>query len=447
MKISKILPVFLFTVVATFSGMADNPFVKHMFTADPTARVMNGKLYVFPSSDIVCAEGKGSNGFCMPYYHVFSTENMFDWQDHGRKIDQNDVPWGIKDSYGMWAPDCVQVGKKYYYYFPGIPADSSSFRQTGVAVADSPTGPFKLEPNYMKGAAGIDPNVFIDDDGQAYLYFGGGEKLFVAQLNKDMKSLKTEAKAIEGLPAKYKEGPFMFKRNGIYYFTFPHSPAGSEELAYATGTNPMGPFDYKGLFMKRWTDGCWTNHHSVVEYKGQWLVFYHHHDISKNQHLRSICADYLNFNADGTIQEVIPTMRGIGICPANRTIQVDRYSMLSEGKAQVHLIKNAPEANWMVDYTQNNGWVKYDRVDFAKANYKTVKARVSAAGEGGTLEIRLGGNEGKLLATLEVKNTGGWDQWKEISAAVSAISGIQNIACVFKGGEGYLMNLDWIQFE
>lgn len=436
----------LLMLILPFIVEGNNPLVKHLYTADPTARVMNGKLYVFPSCDIKCAEGEGNNGFCMPFYHAFSSENMFDWTDHGRIIDQNDVPWGKKNSYGMWAPDCIEKDGKYYYYFPGMPEDSSAFRRIGVAIAKSPEGPYKLEKDYMKGVSGIDPNVFIDDDGQAYLYYGGGEKLQVVKLKDDMKTIDGEVKTIMGLPAKYKEGPFMFKRNGVYYFTFPHSPSGSEELAYAIGTSPMGPFEYKGLFMQRWTDHCWTNHHSVVEYKGQWIVFYHHHDISKDEHLRSMCADYLNFNADGTIQEVIPSLRGIGICPASNKIQVDRYTDIH--KAQANLMSDQEEPNWQVDYIENGGWVKYDRVDFSKKKYTKVTARVACDAQGGVLEIRQGGHWGKLIASIPVKSTEAWNNWTEVEAELqTSMQGVQNITCVFKGDKGYLYNLDWIQFR
>lgn len=442
---NKIINLTTIILLLPLMTMANNPLVTHLYTADPTGRVMDGKLFVFPSCDIVCDEGKGNNGFCMPYYHAFSSENLFDWTDHGRIIDQNDVPWGKKNSFGMWAPDCVEKGGTYYYYFPGIPEDSSAFRRIGVATASRPEGPYTVDQHYVEGPKGIDPNVFIDDDGQAYLDFGGGKSLFVAKLNEDMKSINGEIVALQGLPGKYKEGSFIFKRNGKYYFTFPHAPAGSEELAYATGDNPMGPFEYQGLFMKSWTDGCWTNHHSIVEYNGQWILFYHHDDISNDQHLRSICADYLYFNADGSIQEVIPTKRGIGICPADRQIQIDRYTDIH--KAQVHRTAE-DKVNWQVDFIENGGWVKYDRVDFSDKKYGKVRIKIASEAQGGILEIRQGGTAGKLLAKIEIPATGKWNNWKTISAPmIDQARGVQNITCSFQGKkEGYLFNLDWIQF-
>ncbi|MBI9057112.1 MAG: family 43 glycosylhydrolase [Labilibaculum sp.] len=442
------LSLLMIILFAANFAIADNPLVRHMYTADPTARVMNGKVFVFPSTDIKCEEGKGNNGFCMPIYHVFSSENLFDWTDHGVIIDQADVKWGVFDGFGMWAPDCIEKEGKYYYYFPDMPKDTTAFRRIGVAVADNPEGPYTLEDDYMKGLDGIDPNVFIDTDGQAYLYWGGGEKLYGAKLKANMKELASEPVVINDLPSRYKEGSFVFERNGIYYFTFPHSPHGTEELAYATGDNPLGPFEYQGFFMKRWTNGCWTNHHSIVEYKGQWMVFYHHKDISDNEHLRSMCADNLNFNEDGSIQEVIPTLRGIGVCPATNEIQIDRYSRIGEKEIQVNRIGSGLPANWQLDYITNDSWVAYDRVNFEDGNLTEVEINCASAAKGGSVEVRIGGATGKLLAVVKITNTGGWNQWKTFNVKLDKkVSGIQNLVCVFKGEEGNLFNVDWIKFK
>nr|PMH87371.1 hypothetical protein BCU57_07325 [Shewanella sp. 10N.286.48.B5] len=220
----------------------------------------------------------------------------------------------------MWAPDVIEKNGKFYFYFPDIPKDKSVFRRLGVAIADKPEGSYTVQTQPIKGIDGIDPNAFVDEDGQAYLYWGGGEKLYVAKLKDNMTEIVGKPQVIEGLPSSYKEGPFMFKRDGQYYFTFPHAPQGSEELAYAIGDNPMGPFEYKGLFMERWRDSQWTNHHSVVEYQGQWYVFYHHQKLSGQKNLRSMEAEYLNFNTDGSIQKVIPTLQDHGSLVSYRNI-------------------------------------------------------------------------------------------------------------------------------
>ena len=196
--------------------LAQNPLVTHMFTADPTARVFDGKLYVYPSHDIVPEEGVEAPSFCMPDYHMFSLENGNTWKDYGVILDQNEVPWGKKNSYGMWAPDCIKKGDTYYYYYPADPQDGSSFRRIGVGTSKSPTGPFKWEKSYIKDVSGIDPGLLLDDDGKAYLYFGGGQELFGVPLKDNMKEVAAKPIKIEGLPKGYKEAAFPIKYNGLY---------------------------------------------------------------------------------------------------------------------------------------------------------------------------------------------------------------------------------------
>ncbi len=421
-------------------GKADNPLVTHIFTADPTARVFNDTLYVYPSHDIVEHDGlAGNNGFMMEDYHVFSTTDLMNYTDHGVILDQKDVSWVDNSSYAMWAPDCVTKNGKFYFYYPG------NFK-IGVAVANHPTGPYVPEQSPIANANGIDPCCFIDDDGVAYLYFGGGETLKVMRLKSDMKTGDMVPQNIAGLPEKYKEGSFVFKRNGIYYFTFPHAPSGSEELSYATSTSPLGPFEYKGIIMDRWTDGCWTNHHSIVDYKGQWYLFYHHHDISKDQTLRSICADKLFFNADGSIQKVWPTRRGIGVRKASENIQVDRFTSAASGITTPVL--NGDEAvGFYVSGITNGSWVKYTDVDFEAKTYSTLSARVAGSNSGGTIEVRQGSASGLLLATVNVPSTGGSSLWKTVTTNVLAqANGLQDIVLVFRTTTG-TFNVNWIRFN
>jgi len=435
----------LFIMLFSFQMMAQNPLVKHMYTADPTARVFNDKLYVFPSTDIVCEEGKGENGFCMPSYNVFSTEDLTTWTDHGKIIDQTDVPWGRKDGFGMWAPDCVEKNGTYYYYFPAPPIDKSGFRRVGVATAAKPEGPYTLEKDYMKGVNGIDPNVLVDDDGRAYLYFGGGkgESLKVVELNKDMKTIKGTPKAIKNLPKGYKEGSFMFKKNGKYYFTFPLDQSGSEEIAYATGNSPMGPFEYQGTIMERFKDGIWTNHHSILEYKKQWYIFYHHHDISKNQHLRSMRADSLFFGKKGKILKKEATLRGIGITKTNKPIEIDRFSKAN--KLKVSRLNDPKVVGWKLEYIEPNAFVTYNTVDFGNKKYKCVTYRASSGTTGGTIKLFI---DNEFISETKINNTGDWTTWKTFKTPLKQkLKGIKNIKLVFEGEGKYLMNVDWLKFD
>lgn len=418
---------------------SQNPIFTHLYTADPTARVYNDTLFVYPSGDTTCVQGEGMNGFCMQGYNVFSTTDLTNWTDHGPIVTHNNVPWVRPESYGMWAPDCIFKDGKYYFYFPAIPADGTNFRNMGVAIATTPTGPFIPEPDYIKGITGIDPNVFVDDDGRAYLYYGGGETLYGVELNEDMVSIKGEPVAIQDLPAKYKEGPFVFKRNGIYYFTFPHAPEGSEEIAYAMGNNPLGPFEYKAKVLERWKDGCWTNHHSFVEYKDQWYLFYHSKDISGDQHLRSVCADRIYFNEDGTIPEIKATKRGISQVFATDKLHIDRYSALQNANVER---TNDAELNWVVKDISDQTVIAYDNVEFDKTKYTSIVAYVNSP-KGGTMHMHNGENE--LMTSFELPKTKA-EEWSEIKADIEyEPKGKVNL--VFKFSDGVKdTKIDWIQF-
>ncbi|WP_075591262.1 carbohydrate-binding protein [Labilibacter marinus] len=429
--------LFISLIFSSNYVLADNPLVTHIYTADPTARVFNNVLYIYPSHDIQESDGlSGKNGFMMGDYHVFSTTDLINYTDHGVILDQKDVDWVDNDSYAMWAPDCNTKNGKYYFYFPG------DFK-IGVAVADDPVGPYIPVQQPIEHANGIDPCMFIDDDGTPYLYFGGGENLKVMRMKEDMITPDMNPITVTSLQTQYKEGSFMFKRNGTYYFTYPVDLHGTEEIYYATGDNPLGPFTQKGTIMDRWTD-CWTNHHSIVEYQNQWYIFYHHEDLSSDKTLRSMCADKLFFNADGSIQKVTPTLRGIGIRKAWENIQVDRYS--DKSNVEVNVLSDNEPAGFKTEQIRNNGWIKYNDVDFASENYSKVLVRAASNTSGGQIEIRLGSNSGQLLSTIDVPNTGGLSSWQTLSASINTQpTGINNLVCVFKGSDN-IMVLNWVQF-
>lgn len=308
--------VFLTYLFGLLSAEAQNPIIRNQYSADPTARVFGNKIYLFPSHDIVAPTNKNlrKDWFCMADYHVFSSENLTNWTDHGVILSQNTVKWTDSTSYSMWAPDCVQRNGRYYFYFPAntkqIDANGRKGFGIGVAVAEKPEGPYTSMDEPINGVSGIDPNVFIDRDGQAYLIWSQGQ-IFIARLRENMYELATEPQVIQNLPQKgLKEGPFMFERNGKYYLTYPHVDKNIERLEYAMADHPMGPFQVAGLIMDESASGCWTNHQSVVQYQDQWYLFYHDRDYSpKFDKNRSVRIDSLFFEPDGTIRKVIPTLR------------------------------------------------------------------------------------------------------------------------------------------
>jgi hypothetical protein len=425
--------------------IAQNPIIRDQFTADPTARVFNGRVYVFPSHDIPAKPGRGRVGwFCMEDYHVFSSSNLTDWTDHGVIVSQNKVNWVDSASFSMWAPDCIEKNGKYYFYFPAnMKAGSGRGSSIGVAIADNPTGPYTPQPEPIKNVRGIDPNLFIDKDGQVYMYWAMGN-ISVSKLKDNMLELASEPQVIGELPRQgLKEGPFLFERNGIYYMTYPHVQNKIERLEYAMGDNPLGPFKVTGVIMDESPTGCWTNHHSIIEFNNQWYLFYHHNDLSpKFDKNRSIRVDSLFFNEDGTIRKVIPTLRGVGLTEATKEIQVDRYSRISDKDASIAFLDSLNTfKGWKTILGDKNAWVQYNAVDFGNKKLKSVKIKALSQ-NGGFLQIHLDRADGALLA--EVRIPEGLD-WKMVNSRVAKYqTGIHDLIVVLKGNNP--VETDWIQF-
>jgi len=463
---------------------AQNPIIRDQFTADPTARVFNNKVYLYPSHDIVPPEGQRKDWFCMEDYHVFSSENLTEWTDHGMIVTQANVPWGKPDGYSMWAPDCVKKNGKYYFYFPNGPKSGRGFA-IGVATADKPEGPFVLEKEPIKGVSGIDPCVLVDNDGQAYIYWSGmgirgaklkdnmkeldGElqemKLPSREGMPEMPPIKVGGQQMEGLPDGFKEGPFAFRRGDWYYLTFPwvrgdtsNGKNPTETLAYAMSKSPLGPWDFKGIIMAEHANGCWTNHHSFVEYKGQWYLFYHHNDFSpRDDKRRSVCIDKVTFLSDGTIQEVKPTMRGVGINQATEHIEIDRYSAASNDvTTQLVDTVNTFRSSY-AELPKKGSWLRYDDVDFSGITdgYLVVSAK---ANENTTFFVREKNAKGKVIAkikmTVKPEVPAGTpamfrrdmsNRWLTLTAPLDFTpKGVTNLVITAEG-EGVCV--DWVQFK
>lgn len=309
------LPLFLLMLLSCNSYSQKNPFIKHMYTADPSARVWaDGRLYVYSSHDIAPPQGCD----LMDQYHVFSTDDMINWVDHGEILRSSQVAWGRPEGGFMWAPDCVYKDGTYYFYFPHpSESDWNKSWKIGVATSKYPAKDFVVQ-GYVKGMeAYIDPNVFIDDDGQAYIYQGGGGVCLGGKLKDNMMEVDGSLQKMEGL-YDFHEAAWVHKRNGIYYLSYSDNHdnnwndgvKGDNRMRYATSNSPLGPWKSQGIYME--PTNSYTNHGSIVEYKGQWYSFYHDSSLSEkngefNDWLRSVCVDKLYYNADGTIQIVKQT--------------------------------------------------------------------------------------------------------------------------------------------
>ncbi len=442
---------YLLCIIVTIQNtFAQNPIIRNQFSADPSARVFNGRVYVFPSHDIPVPPNKNlrADWFCMEDYHVFSSDNLIDWTDHGVIVSQYQVPWVDTNAFSMWAPDCVERNGKYYFYFPSVSniADSAGRKMftIGVAIAEKPEGPYIPQPEPIKGVRGIDPNVFIDKDGQPYLYWSLG-RIFVAKLKQNMLELESKPLVIDNLPKKgLIEGPWVFERNGKYYLTFPHVENETERLEYAIGDHPMGPFKMVGVIMDEHPSGCWTNHHSIIEINGQWYLFYHHNDYSPHfDKNRSVRVDSLFFNEDGTIRKVIPTLRGVGITPAYSEIQIDRYTSISDEGVVIDYLDTLNRfKGWKTIFNKKNAWLQYNAVDFGTGTLNTVEV-LSYSPNGGDLEIRIGNFDGKVIASVTVPQSNNWQIIK--TKLTEIVKGIQDLVVVSKDNK--VVEVDWLRFK
>lgn len=312
------------------------PLVSHIYTADPSAHVFDGRIYIYPSHDIESGAKEDDEGghFDMKDYHILSMKKVGGKvKDHGVALDIRDIPWAGRQ---LWAPDAAYKDGMYYLYFPV--KDKKDVFRIGVATSSKPEGPFKAEPQPMEGSYSIDPCVFKDTDGSYYMYFGGiwGGQLQrwdgntyhaqatlrkpnetailprIAKLTPDMKSFAEPVREVRILDEKgnlflesnndkrFFEAAWMHRYNGKYYFSY--STGDTHNLCYAIGDSPYGPFTYKGIVLKP-VQG-WTNHHSIVEIKGKWYLFYHDVQLSGKTHLRNVKVTELKYNADGTIQTI-----------------------------------------------------------------------------------------------------------------------------------------------
>lgn len=328
----------------TKTRFLSQPLISEIYTADPSAHIFEGKIYIYPSHDIEAGTAENDNGdhFDMRDYHILSMDSINGkLTDHGVALSVKDIPWAGRQ---LWAPDAAFKNGTYYLYFPV--KDKQDVFRIGVATAKNPAGPFKAEPKPIQGSFSIDPAVFTDTDGSSYMYFGGiwggqlqrwqngkydanGSKTDsgkenepalnakVAKLSADMLSFDGPVKDVvildkEGKPLltkdherRFFEGAWLHKYNGKYYFSY--STGDTHFLVYATSDNPYGPFTYQGKFMEP-VQG-WTTHHSIIEQHGKWYIYYHDTQLSGKTHLRNIKVTELQHNADGSIELINPILK------------------------------------------------------------------------------------------------------------------------------------------
>lgn len=445
--------------MAASAVSAENPLVQTCYTTDPAPMVSGDRLYLYTGHD-----EDGADFFWMQEWRVYSTDDMVNWTDHGSPLAIEDFSWGDDRA---WAPQTIERNGKFYFYVP-LHSKLTGAMAIGVAVGDTPTGPFKDaigKPLADGNWAYIDPTVFIDDDGQAYLYWGNPE-IYYVKLNEDMISYEGEVQkmemTVEGFgkgkevamePGKeyrttYTEGPWIMKRNGKYYMIY---AAGGipEHIAYSVSDTPVGPWKYMGVIMPQSdSTNSFTNHPAVMDFKGKSYFFYHTGNLpGGGGFARSVAAEPFEYNADGTFPTIVPTKEGApaaGTLDPRRRVEAETMAW-SEG---ISTEQNSKTGVYVSDI-HNGDYLKIANADFGKGGMKKFGAAVASALRGGAIEVRLDSVEGPVLAELNVPGTGGWETWEYIETPLKAdATGVHDIYLMFKGRKGpKLFNFDYWQFK
>ncbi|HQF55035.1 MAG TPA: glycoside hydrolase family 43 protein [Fibrobacteria bacterium] len=436
------------------SCLADNPIVQTYYTPDPAPMVWKDTLFVYTGHD---EDVTVNNFFTMNDWRVYSTTDMVNWTDRGSPLSHKTFNWSGGKA---WAAQCIPRDGKFYWYVTAGKGTGSQ-PAIGVAVSDNPTGPFKDplgKPLVSQSWDDIDPTVFIDDDGQAYLFWGN-PKLYWVKLNKDMTSYSggvnvtnmttaqfgTRTKDNAERKTTYEEGPWIFKRKGLYYMVYAAGPL-PEPIGYSTSNKPTGPWTYRGEIMSGANTGSFTNHPGIIEYKGKGYFFYHTGKLpGGGGYKRSTAVEEFSFNADGTIPRIGMSDKGPNpVDSLNPFQRVEGETMAFSSGLKT---QGNDQSGVYVTSIHNNDWIKLRAVDFGAGGAKSVEASVASAGQGGTIELRLGSQTGRSVGTISVGNTGGATSWKSVTTTVSGATGVQDLYLVFKGsGTGELFNLDWWRF-
>ena len=427
------------------------PIISTKYTADPAPLVYNDTVFLYTSHD-----EDDAMGFKMLDWLLYYSTDMVNWTEYGAVASLKDFDWVPYDN-GAWAVQCIERNGKFYLYCP-MPGGVG----IGVLVADTPYGPFKdpLGKALIKNSNhDIDPTIMIDDDGQVYMYWGN-PKVYWVKLNEDMISYSGEIMQDATTPANYQEGPWVWKRDGMYYMAYA-STCCPEGIGYAMSTKPTGAWEYKGMIVDA-SEKTRGNHPGIIEFKGKWYCFGHSYDLLKQitdkfYERRSVDMDEMVFNADGTIQNRAywsvegPAQVGT-LNPFNR---VEAETMAwSEG------VKTHFETEWTGDFdwdrgtkiddhlfvtSINNGdYILVRGVDFG-SGAKTVEANVSPI-YGGKIEVRVDKLDGPVIATINVDSSREAGYWKSFSAPVDDVNGVHDVYFVFKGDKD-LFNFDWWKFN
>ncbi len=412
---------------------ADNPIVQTYYTADPAPVVHEGRLYLYTSHD---EDVTKDNFYSMNDWKLYSTVDMVNWTDHGTVAGYKTFSWGTDNA---WAPQGVFRNGKWYLY---VPLNNNTGAKIGVGVADNPAGPFKDPLGKALAASGsgnIDPTVFVDDDGQAYMYWGNGTLRYV-KLNADMTS--TSGSITNVSLSGFTEGPWFYKRESLYYMVYAGMGGSNEKISYATSDGPTGPWKVRGDVMA--ASNVFTNHPGIVDYKGHSYFFYHNGALKGGGTFkRSVCVEEFTYGADGSIPKITMTTKGpaaVATLDPFQRVEAETIAFSSGLKTEVCTDTGA---GINVSSIGNGDYIKVKDVDF-QGGVTSFEARVSSSASNAKIELHLDSESGTLLGTCDVS---GASSWTTKTCEVSGGSGKHDLFMKFVGGSGDLFKFNWWKFS
>jgi len=410
---------------------ADNPIVQTNYTADPAPMVYEGRLYLYTSHD---EDVTKDNFYTMNDWRLYSTVDMVNWTDHGSPAGYQSFSWATGDA---WAPQGIARNGEFYLY---VPLNNATGARIGVGVSSDVAGPFS-DPLGKElvgtGTGHIDPTVFIDDDDQAYMYWGNGTLRYV-KLNSDMISYSGSPTTVS--LQGFTEGPWFYKRGSLYYMIYA-AISGNEKISYATSDSPTGPWTTRGDIMA--AGSTFTNHSGVVDYNGHSYFFYHNSALPGGSDFkRSVCVEEFSYNADGTIPQLSMSEEGpAAIATLDPFQQVEAETIAFSSGLKTEVCTDAGEG-MNVTAISDGDYIKVKDVDFLDG-VTTFEARVSSSSDGATIELHLDSQTGTSLGTCDVSDA---SSWTTKTCEVSGGSGKHDLFLKFSGGGGELFKFNWWKF-